>query len=73
MKLSKCTFGTLVCTKDRDGLIEKIGMVVGITNNAETERLQERQKACNAIPLVQFSCNKEPRGIHHGNLHLYKD
>ena len=68
MKLSKCEHGKLVITEDKE-----IGMIVGVKYNIElfnchglsNEELMER-----TVPLVQFP--KGTRGIHPGNIELFK-
>lgn len=69
MKLSQCKYGTIVVTKERT----EVGMIVGITNNARSANIETRKMIDNAIPLVQFSGDLEPRGIHYGNLEIFKD
>lgn len=67
MKLSECTYGTIVTTTDED----QIGMVVGITNNCSNADQRVRQEVERAIPLVQWAYG-ETCGIHHRNLKKYK-
>lgn len=71
MKLSKCTMGKIVCTKNNDGTIERAGMIKGITNKYPLGDYDERKKEDNAIPLVEWSDGRSC-GIHHGNLYDYK-
>lgn len=67
MKLKDCTYGRLVEDKDR----RRIGMIVGITNNAHRGHIIEREDPSNAIPMVRWSCGEEC-GIHHANIELLK-
>ena len=67
MKLSACKHGLLV--QDDNG---RIGMIVGITNNAPGAARHERNKPNNAIPLVQWA-NGEKYGIHHMNISKFKE
>lgn len=67
MKLSECTYGTLVTT---EGLNPKVGMIVGITNNATLGDAQVRGDINNAIPEVRWSCGRVS-GIHPGNIKKY--
>lgn len=71
MKLKDCKYGVLVCTKDRSGNIERVGMVVGITNNCPSASEDVRGVIERAIPLVKWSSGLES-GIHAGNIELLK-
>lgn len=73
MKLSECTLGRLVCTKDRDGETQFIGMVMGLTAVAQGEQYPTTELPECAIPLVKFAAEQEARGIHPGNLHPYEE
>ncbi len=69
MKLSKCTHGKLVVTDD-----EEVGMVVGVTYNIpliQCGNMSYKELLGRTIPLVQFPAGT--RGVHHGNLELFKD
>jgi hypothetical protein len=68
MKLSECKHGILVVTEDA-----KVGMIVGITNKAQWADGETRSKIEHAVPLVQFSGDLAPRGIHPSNLRVFKD
>lgn len=70
MKLKDCTFGRLVCTHDKDGNIELIGMIKGITNNCESADLMTRREASRAIPLVEWAEGRTS-GIHNHNIYPY--
>ncbi len=70
MKLSQCKYGILVKFNDNSDLV---GMIVGITNNAELASADIRDDPANAIPLVKWSGRHEPVGVHHGNLSIFKD
>ena len=72
MKLSECTMGILVYTESPNGDVSSVGMVVGITNNCESENYSRRSHPERAIPLVKFSGETGPRGIHHSNLKPFK-
>jgi hypothetical protein len=63
MELFECKHGLLVITEDKR---------VGITNNVPSSDISIRSKVENAVPLVQFSGNLTPIGIHHGNLKLFE-
>ncbi len=69
MKLKDCTYGKLVITVDKYS--QKVGMIIGITNNAEHGTMDQRSKISNAIPLVRWSNGRE-FGIHYENIELYK-
>lgn len=71
MKLSKCTMGKIVCTKDSSGEIERIGMVKGITTIYPLAGYYERKKEDHAIPFIERSSG-DSCGIHHHNLYEYK-
>lgn len=66
MKLKDCKHGVLVTCNN------EIGMIVGLTNNCPTAEYRVRAEIDRAIPLVQFSGDLTPRGVHHGNLSIYK-
>lgn len=66
MKLSNCQVGTMVT----DGVL--VGIIVGLTNNAPSASLRERELIEHAIPLVEWSSGIR-HGIHHGNIEVFKD
>jgi hypothetical protein len=68
MKLKHCVYGVIVIAPASNTL----GMVVGLTNKYELEEIGVRSNPENAIPLVQFSGEVRPRGIHQGNIEIYK-
>lgn len=72
MKLSECCYGKLVCTLDQEGHIEYIGIVVGITNNRDSCAKSDKCGEDFAVPLVKFSCEVSPRGVHSNHLVDYK-
>ena len=63
MKLSECVFGTLVQTRPDLDLETGVGMVMGITQNVYQE----------AVPLVLWQHEDQPRGYNHNNLVPYQD
>ncbi len=63
MKLKECIHGVLVTDKDRN----RVGMIVGITNNRPNQSLENRIGVEYAIPVVQWS-DGETFGIHPCNL-----
>ena len=65
MKLKDCTHGKIIT----DG--EKVGMIVGITNNTPNCDQETRSKMGRAIPLVQWSFGGTS-GIHHANIEPLK-
>jgi len=68
MKLSQCTIGTIVLTKDN-----LLGHIVGLTFNCspvDAVMMTPDEKLKYTIPLVKFP-DKE-HGIHHCNLSIYK-
>lgn len=71
MKLKDCKYGVLVCTKDKSGDIERVGMIVGITNNCPSDSKKVRGDVDRAIPLVKWSSGLES-GIHPSNIELLK-
>lgn len=71
MKLSQCTHGILV-TFGSHFDEERVGMIVGITNNAELSDVVVRDQIEHAVPLVKWSGRTEPVGVHHGNLSVFK-
>lgn len=73
MRLQDCTYGKLVVTWNSDGSLERIGMVVGITNNCLSADRYVRNEVLRAIPLVQWQSEREPIGIHHRNLVEFKE
>jgi hypothetical protein len=72
MKLSECKHGIIVETSDIDGKTVKVGMIIGITNNADHEAAPVREDYKRAIPMVQWSCGAT-YAIHHANIRPYKD
>lgn len=62
MKLSECTPGTMVTTDDN-----RVGIIIGLTNNMPMGNIEERRHIFNAIPEVKWSSG-EVTGIHHENL-----
>ena len=69
MRLSQCTHGKIVWNRDKT----EVGMIVGITNNIPSADVSNRRIIDRAIPLVQWSCEREPVGVHQSNLEPYKD
>ena len=73
MKLRDCTHGKIVCLRDSDKKVIKVGMIVGITS-VYTD--PPRDPSClpeNAIPLVQWSGHYSPCGVHYSNLQEFDD
>lgn len=66
MKLSECTYGTLVFNKDYG-----VGMIKGVTNNCPCGDLEERKQVDSAIPLVEWADGRT-FGFHAGNLNKFK-
>ena len=73
MKLRECKHGVLVSTRDVNSYTDRVGMVVGITNNCESADKQTRSDVFRAIPLVQWSDSTTPAGIHYDNLFIFND
>lgn len=73
MKLEDCKIGTVVCTIDREGSVEEVGVVVGISNCCSYGSLATRKDPRRAIPLVQFACNSNHRAISHKKIFPFKD
>ena len=71
MKLCDCEYGKLVCTVQGDEIYD-IGMIVGLTTNRQACSSEDKRGEAYAIPLVKFSHEEFPRGIHYGNLTDYK-
>jgi len=73
MKLSECIIGIVVqdecysCTER-----VKIGHIVGLTSKYSMS-VKNFVELDDVIPLVKFVGEETPRGIHHGNLKVYKD
>lgn len=68
MKLSECKLGTLVIDNDM-----RVGHITGVTYNVSLEHtggMSNEDLFNRTIPLVRFP-NGE-RGVHHGNLKLFK-
>lgn len=72
MKLSECKHGIIVQAECVFSKVVRVGMVVGITNNCPTGKLDEKRHPHKAIPLVQWSCGTT-LPYHHENLTEYKD
>lgn len=69
MKLSECKIGTMVITESLE-----VGHVVGIQYNvslAHTGGMTNEDKFSRTIPSVKFADGE--RGVHHGNLKIFKD
>ena len=63
MMLYECTMGTIV----RDVREDRVGMIVGITNNRPSSSPSERKGINYAIPLVEWS-DGHRSGIHPSNI-----
>ncbi len=72
MKLQDCTMGKIVCTRTPCGDLEKIGMIIGITNNCSTGDIYTRREPSRAIPEVKWA-DGSVSGIHCGNIEEFRD
>lgn len=72
MKLKDCTFGKLVCTKDDFNKVDRVGMVIGVTNNITHLDVYKQLDPTRTIPLVKWANGLE-HGIHHNNLEIFKE
>jgi hypothetical protein len=68
MLLRDCKIGEVVIDKD-DKLI---GHIIGFTTQYPYADIWVRSKLEHIIPLVHFAGETQPRGIHQGNINLYK-
>ena len=68
MKLKDCKHGVLVKTR---GDTQKIGMIIGISNNSQSGNLSAREDPDNTIPLIQWASGTT-HTIHYGNIDILK-
>ena len=60
MKLFECRIGEIVCSISAEGNIDKVGHITGLSANNYDE----------VIPMVQWSREKKPVGVHYRNIDL---
>lgn len=71
MKLQDCTYGKIVCEIE-NGVITRIGMIKGLTNNLKSLETEEKKCPTRALTLVEWSCGHKS-GIQPCHLTEFKD